>query len=129
MAAIWLTDNGSNMVAAFKDQITGKVGVESVDDDDDAEQCYINVDPGNSNESDILDEPIEYDSDHDSDVEINGEQAASTDIFNFEQENEHSLAFSSYKRIWVALSTHFNLLLKSLRQLLHLRLHYIRLIA
>ena len=34
MAAIWLTDNGSNMVAAFKDQITGKVGVESVDDDE-----------------------------------------------------------------------------------------------
>jgi len=87
-----LTDNGSNMVAAFRDQITSKVGVESVDDDD-AEQCYINVDPGNSSESDILDEPIEYDSDHDSDAEINGKQAASMDIFIFkQQENEHSLA-------------------------------------
>ena len=46
------------MVAAFKDQIKSKVGVESVDDDN-AEQCYINVDPGNSDESDILDELIE----------------------------------------------------------------------
>lgn len=87
------------MVAAFKDQIKSKVGVESVDDDD-AEQCYINVDPGNSDESDILDKPIEYDSEHDFDVEINGEQAASMDISNFEQqENEHTLAFNSYKRI------------------------------
>ena len=94
-----LTDNGSNMVVAFKDQITSKVNIESVGDDD-AEHCYIDVDPGNSDESDILDEPIEYDSEHDSDVEIDGEQAASTDIFNFEQqENEHAMAFNSYKRI------------------------------
>ena len=127
-----LTDNGSNMVAAFKDQITSEVGIEieSVDDDD-AEQCYINVDPGNSDESecDILDEPIEYDSEHDSDVEINGEQAASTDISNFEQqENEHALAFNSYKRIGCFIHT-LQLVVKSLRQLLHLRLHYVRLIA
>ena len=60
-----LTDNGSNMVAAFKDQITSEVGVESVDDDD-AEQSYINIDPGSSDENDILDdEPMEYDSEHD----------------------------------------------------------------
>jgi len=75
------------MVAAFK------VGVESFDDDnDDAEQCYINIDRGNSDESDILGEPMEYDSEHDSDVEINGEQAASKDISNLEQqENMHWL--------------------------------------
>ena len=42
-----LTDNGSNMVVAFKDRITSKVNIESVGDDD-AEQCYIDVDPGNS---------------------------------------------------------------------------------
>ena len=82
-----------------------KVGVESVDDDnDDAEQCYINIDPGNSDESDILDEPIEYDSEHDSDVEINGQQAASTDISNFEQqENKQALA-NSYK--WIGCFIH-----------------------
>ena len=87
------------MVVAFKDRITSEVNIESVGDDD-AEQCYIDVDPGNSDESDILDEPIEYDSKHDSDIEIDGEQAASTDIFNFEQqENKHAMAFNSYKRI------------------------------
>ena len=96
-----LTDNGSNMVAAFKDQLTSEVRIESADGDD-AEQCYINVDPGNGDESDIMDEPMEYDSEHDSesDAEINGERSASTDISNFEQrEIEHALAFNSYKRI------------------------------
>ena len=81
-----LTDNGSNMVVAFKDRITSEVDIESVGDDD-AEQCYIDVDPGNSDESDILDEPIEYDSEHDSDIEIDGEQAASTDIYYWMSSN------------------------------------------
>ena len=81
-----LTDNGSNMVVALKDRITSEVDIESVGDDD-AEQCYIDVDPGNSDESDILDEPIEYDSEHDSDIEIDGEQAASTDIYYWMSSN------------------------------------------
>ena len=85
MIAIW-----------FLHQITSKVGVE-IESVDDAQQCYINVDPGNSDESDIL---MEYDSEHDSDLETNREQAAWTDISNLEQqENEYALAFNSYKRI------------------------------
>jgi len=59
-----------------------------------------------------LDEPIEYDPEHDFDVEINGEQAALADISNFEQqENEHAMAINFYK--WTSCFIHtFQLVVK-----------------
>ena len=103
-----LTDNGSNMVAAFKNRVQDQINFEDDDYPVYPKQSSINLDPEssdntneNTNESTNnvhLDEIS--DSGADSDVEIDGEQDASTEISNFEQqEDEHTLAFKCYKRI------------------------------
>jgi len=81
-----LTDNGSNMVAAFKNCVLDQINFE---DDDYPEQSFINLDPESSNNTVESTNNVHLDeisdSEADSDVEIDSEQDASNEISNFTQ--------------------------------------------
>ena len=87
-----LTDNGSNMVAAFKNRSLQSLGYADSTNEEDAEYEFIT-------DSEVNDTDDEED-DEDSDVQFDSEQWMSNEISNFEQtEENHNEAFMSYKRI------------------------------
>ena len=87
-----LTDNGSNMVAVFKNRSLHMLGYADSTYEEDAEYEFIT-------DSEVNDTEDEED-DEDSDVQFDSEQCMSNEILNFEQtEENHNEAFMSYKRI------------------------------
>ena len=89
-----LTDNGSNMVAAFKNRLLQLLDYADSTNEEDAESKFTT----DSEVNDIEDEEDDEDSESCSDVQFDSEQCISNEISNFEQtEENHNEAFMSYK--------------------------------
>jgi len=92
-----LTDNGSNMVAAFKNRMLQLLDYADTTNEEDAESETTTNSEVNNSEDEKNDDK---DTESTSDMEFDSEQCISNEISNFEQtEENHNEAFMSFKQI------------------------------